>query len=150
MAQVTMEGMEYVNLIGQVNKLEAEKSLLIKTFVLGTLEVDKEARYKKVSYKVAGELPEDPMVEDYVEMRFDNVAAQLENNPLGVQILYDEGDVYFNPYSGNFTSYDWDEGRKHMKLLSTELARMIEKLEQGIRLVEEPKEEEVEVNEDGE
>lgn len=143
MAQVTMEGLEYVNLVGQVNKLEAEKNLLLKTFVLGTLIVDEESSYNKVSYMVGGELPEDPAMDKYVEMRFENVALQLENNPLAVQLLHLNGDVYFNPYSGNFTSYDWDDRRKHIKELSAELAKMIKKLDDA-------EEKELEVNEDGE
>ena len=108
MAQVTMEGMEYVSLVNKVNKLEEEKSFMIKSFILGKLKVSPEDSYSKVVYTAKAELAEDSSMDSFVRMREQDVAEQLEKNPLAVQILYDDGDVYFNAYGSNFTSYKYN------------------------------------------
>ena len=136
MAQVTMEGMEYISLVNKVNKLEEEKNLMVNAFVLGKLEVSPEDTFNKVVYTAKAELDEDSSMDSFVRMREQDVAEQLEKNPLAVQILYDDGDVYFNAYGSNFTSYNWDDNRKSIGELSDKLKAMVDKLEAGERLVE--------------
>lgn len=136
MTQVTMEGMEYVNLVNKVNKLEEEKSLMIKSFILGKLKVSPEDTYSKVVYTAKADLDEDRSMDSFVRMREQDVAEQLEKNPLAVQLLYDDGNVYFNAYGGTFTGYKWDDTRKSLGELSDKLKAMVDKLEAGERLVE--------------
>ena len=136
MAQVTMEGMEYVSLVTKVNKLEEEKSFMIKTFILGQLKVSPEDRYSKVVYTAKAELAEDRSMDSFVRMREQDVAEQLEKNPLAVQLLYDDGNIYFNAHGSSFTSYKWDDNRKSLGELSDTLKAMMDKLEAGERLVE--------------
>lgn len=136
MAQVTMEGMEYISLVNKVNKLEEEKNLMVNAFVLGKLEVSPEDTFNKVVYTAKAELDEDSSMDSFVRMREQDVTEQLEKNPLAVQILYDDGDVYFNAYGGNFTSYHWDDNHKSIGELSAALKAMVDKLEAGERLVE--------------
>ena len=123
MAQVTMDGREYVELLQQAKKAEAESQLLTKTFIMGTFEVDPTDQYRKVNYKCMAELPDNTEMQPYIEMRVRDVAEKLEQNPLAVQLLYKSGDVHFNPLTGYFTSYSWDKnvaigwlGRSHYRI----------------------------------
>lgn len=136
MAQVTMEGMDYVNLVNKVTKLEEEKNFMLKAFIVGNLEVDPEETYSKVRYNTKAELAEDGSMEFLAAIREQDMTEQLEKNPLAVQILYDEGDIYVNAYSGIFTSYNWDDKRKSLGALSDKLKVMMDRLEAGERLVE--------------
>lgn len=134
MAQVTMDGREYVELMHQVQKAETENQLLVKTLIMGTFEVDPTSQYRKVHYKCMAELPDNTEMQPYMEMRVKDVAEKLEQNPLAVQLLYKSGDVHFNPLTGYFTSYRWDRNVA-IASMSKNLGEMIEKLENGEVLV---------------
>lgn len=140
MAQVTMDGKEYVELIGKVNAAESENQLLIQTLIMGTLEVDPDTNYRRVMYKVQAELPDTDEMQLYMQLRINDVTEKLGQNPLAVQLLYDEGNNYFNPLTGYFTSYGWDNNVE-LKSMSKTLGNMYESLEAGVRLVEEEEEE---------
>lgn len=134
MAQVTMDGREYVELVNNTKKVEAENKLLLETLILGKLVVDPQAGYREVVYDAKAELP---MMEDmakFVKMRIADVTKKLEQNPLAVQLLYTEGNNYLNPHTGNFTSYGWDENVA-VQELSEVLGEMYEHLENGELLV---------------
>lgn len=142
MAQVTMDGREYVELISKVNKMEAENQLLMQALIMGTLKVDPNTNYHQVAYETKAELPDTDEMQVYMQLRIKDVTEKLEQNPLAVQLLFDEGNNYFNPNTGHFTSYGWDNNVS-VKDLSDALIGMYEVLENGTRLVEaENKEEE--------
>lgn len=141
MAYVTMEGKEYVELLQQNKKAETESQLLIKTFIMGTFEVEPTDQYRKVRYNCMAELPDNTDMQPYVEMRVKDVTKELEQNPLAVQLLYGSGDVYFNPLTGYFTSYSWDNNVA-VAVMSKELSEMLTKLENGEVLVDIEEEEE--------
>lgn len=142
MAQVTMDGKEYVELLHTAQKAETESQLLVKTLIMGTFEVEPTSQYSKVIYKCAAELPDTEEMRPYKNMRIKDIAEKLGQNPLAVQLLYAEGKTFFNPHTGYFTSYSWDDNVA-IAGMSKELCNMIEKLENGEVLVPiEDKEEE--------
>lgn len=141
MAQVTMDGKEYVELMHTVQKAEAESQLLVKTLIMGTFEVDATSQYRKVNYKCAAELQDTEEMHPYMDMRIKDVAEKLGQNPLAVQLLYTAGETFFNPLTGYFTTYGWDSNVA-VADMSKELGDMITKLENGEVLVVVEEEEE--------
>lgn len=135
MAQVTMDGKEYIELMSKVNKAEAESQLFKQVLILGTFEVDPTSQYRKVNYKCAAELPETEEMQPYMAMRIKDVAEKLEQSPLAVQLLYTAGETFFNPLTGYFTTYGWDSNVA-VADMSKDLGDMITKLENGEVLVE--------------
>jgi len=141
MAQVTMDGKEYVELIHTVNTLQAENQLLINTLVVGTLEVDADSPYRKVTYKCAAELQDEESMRPYMDTRIKDVTEKLEQNPLAVQLLCISGDTFFNPLTGHFNSYGWDKNVPIAEM-SKEIRDMMAKVLNGEMLVPMDKEEE--------
>lgn len=141
MAQVTMDGKEYVELISRVNTMEAENQLLIQALIMGTLKVDSDSAYRKVTYEVKADLTETEDMQLYMQLRIKDVAEKLGQNPLAVQLLFDEQEVFFNPYAGQFSTYGWD-GNVAIKDMSKTLGDMYQHLEDGERLVDTEVEEE--------
>lgn len=135
MAQVTMEGKEYIDLMVRLNKAEAEKSVLVDSLIKGELVVNKNSNYSKVSYQAMAQLPEDKTMAAYQDIRLAHVVECLEQNPEAVQLLFDEHEPYFKASTGSFGNYTWD-GYILISEQSEKLEEMWQKLENGERLVE--------------
>lgn len=140
MAQVTMDGKEYVESVTKMNKLEAENDLLIRTLITGSLQVDPTDSYRQVIYAVRAELPATADMDKYRQMRKEDIAARLVQMPLALQLLFDNGDKNFSANTGNFNSYSWDDYMPVYEL-SDEVAELWQKLENGERIAEMPEEE---------
>lgn len=143
MAQVTMTGTEYVELINKVKKLEVENDFLMQNLILGTLKVDPTNNYSTVRYEAQSSIPEGSKWDKYREMRISHMIECLEQNPLAVQLLFDSGELWISPDNGHFTSYNWDpniEIRKRSKIVD----EMCTQLDEGARLVEDLEETEEE------
>ena len=148
MAQVTMTGSEYVGLMEQIRKAEAERDLFIEKIVIGRFVVNRDSSYAKVSYECMA-LPDIEEMYPFFAMRVEKVKEELENNPLAVQLLYDEKDIYYNPRSSNFTNWCSDRYVPAIKDMSDKLAGMWQTLEDGDRLIEVPEEPQEEIQEEG-
>lgn len=144
MAQVTMDGREYIELVNRTKTAVATADTLIETLIKGELCVDPYSTYNKVDYKTYATIPEDESMAVYSAMRAKHMVKCLEQSPMAVQLLFDEKERFIDPNSGNFTSYEWDnnlEIRKQSKVLD----EMWQKLEDDERLVEIEEREEEEV-----
>lgn len=148
MAQVTMTGSEYVGLMEQIRKAEAERDLFIEKIVIGQFVINKNSFYSKVNYECMA-LPDIEEIYPLFAMRVEKVKEELENNPLAVQLLYDEKDIYYNPRSSNFTNWCSDRYVPAIKDMSDKLATMWQTLEDGDRLIEVPEEPQEEIQEEG-
>lgn len=130
MIEVTMSGKEYLELEIKAREYET----LLETLIIGTLKVDPEEAYRQVIYECAANLPETQNMQKYVDMRVEAVKAELSKNTLAVQLLFKSDNLYFNPYNGHFTSYQWD-GNVGIIEMSKEIGAMIERLRSGEILV---------------
>lgn len=149
MAQVTMTGAEYVSLMEQIRKAEAERVLFIEKIVIGQFVIDKDSSYSKVNYECMA-LPDIEKMYPYFAIRVEKVKEELENNPLAVQLLYDEKYLYYNPQSSHFSKWCSDKYVPAIKDMSDKLAAMWQTLEDGDRLVELSEEEtQEEIQEEG-
>lgn len=141
MAQVTMEGREYVELINGNKMLEAQVQELVDVLILGKLKVDEEA-YFKVKYEVVSELPEKQAMQKYKAMRVRHVVELLEEDPEAVRMLYESNYMHFNVCTGFFGSYQWDD-TVMIKDMSDKLREMWEQLEQAEQEEEEDEQDEI-------
>ena len=139
MAQVTMEGREYVELINGNKMLEAQVQELVDVLILGKLKVDEEA-YFKVKYEVVSELPEKQAMQKYKAMRVRHVVELLEEDPDAVRMLYESNYEHFNACTGYFGTYQWDD-TVMIKNMSDKLREMWEQLEQAEQEEEEEQDE---------
>lgn len=110
MAQVTMTGEEYVTMVKNNNQVTEERDLLVDTLVRGQLVKDPENDYRRIWYDTSAELPQIPEMKKYADLRTKEIVDKLEADPEAMELMFKEGENthYFNPYSGNITSYSWD------------------------------------------
>lgn len=109
MAQVTMDGKEYIELVGKNRQLDKERNLLVETLIKGTLICQPGESYRRVYYESEANLPNTTEMYPYAELRKQDVTRQLEESPEALRILYEDGEVSYNPYGNSFGSHLWDD-----------------------------------------